>query len=168
MSIPEKLQHARVWSKGNVFEDFEVGRVFEHHWGRTLTAADSTLFSALTLSYNPRYFNATLAAATPEQGHHDGPALNPYLVFCTVFGLSVEDLSEGGGAFLGIDELTFHRPVQAGDTVTARSTVLTRRPSESRPGWGIATWHTEGLNQREELVVDFNRSNIVRGREATA
>ena len=36
-------------------------------------------------------------------------SLNPFLVLCTVVGLSVEDLSEAGGPFLGIDELTFHR-----------------------------------------------------------
>ena len=53
--------------------------------------------------------------------------INPFLVLCTVVGLSVEDLSEAGGPFLGIDELTFHRPVYPGDTLTARSDVDTRK-----------------------------------------
>jgi hypothetical protein len=43
--------------KGNLFEDFELGRVYHHHWGRTLSASDTTLFSTLTLSYNPLYYN---------------------------------------------------------------------------------------------------------------
>ncbi|MEA2679236.1 MAG: itaconyl-CoA hydratase, partial [Candidatus Binataceae bacterium] len=84
---------ARKLPKGNLFEDFHVGRVFEHHWGRTLNDGDNTLFSTLTLSYNPLYFNAPYARA---HGHRQ-IVVNPMLVFLTVFGLSVEDLSEAGG-----------------------------------------------------------------------
>ena len=69
------------------------------------------------------------------------------LVLCIVVGLSVEDLSEIGGPFLGINDLTFHRAVHPGDTLRARSTVVEARASQSRPATGIVTWHTEGLNQ---------------------
>ena len=55
------------------------------------------------------------------------------LVFTTVFGLSVEDLSEAGGLFLGVDDLTYGVPVYPGDTLTARSTVRDMRESASRP-----------------------------------
>jgi itaconyl-CoA hydratase len=144
-------------SRGHAFEDFEVGRVFEHHWGRTITEADTVLFSTLTLSYNPLYFNAEHA----RRCGHPAIVVNPMLVFTTVLGLSVEDLSEAGGPFLGVDELAFHEPVHPGDTLSARSEVVAARPSESRPGTGIVTWRTEGRNQRDELVVDFRRSNLV-------
>src|SRR5437867_13176235 len=90
---------------------------------------------------------------------HDDVVVNPMLVVCTVVGLSVEDLSEGGGAFLGLDAYTFHRPVHPGDTVTARSVVVDMRPSTSRPGTGVVTWHTEACGQRGALVVDFPRAN---------
>ena len=83
------------------------------------------------------------------------------LVLCTVVGLSVEDLSEAGGPFLGVDECAFHRPVYPGDTLSASSTVVSARESESRPQFGIVTWRTEGRNQRGELVVDYRRSNLV-------
>ena len=106
---------ARLMPKGNRYEDFEPGRVFEHHWGRTITESESTLFSTLTLHFNPHYFNAAYARAHG----HPGVVANPMLVFTTVFGLSVEDLSEGGGPFLGVDELTFHQPVYPGDTLRA-------------------------------------------------
>jgi acyl dehydratase len=151
--------------KGRSFEEFEVGRRFEHHWGRTLTDGDNALFTTATLAYNPLYFNAEYARS---EGH-PGVVINPMLVLCTVVGLSVEDLSEAGGPFLGIDELTFHTPVYAGDTLEASSTVVSARESESHPGFGIVTWHTEGRNQRGELVVDYKRSNLVgkrRGQEA--
>jgi acyl dehydratase len=83
------------------------------------------------------------------------------LVFGVVFGLSVEDLSERGGLFLGADDLTFHEPVYPGDTLTSRSIVLSRRTSESRPDSGIVTWHTEGFNQHGRRVIDFKRSNLI-------
>ena len=67
---------ARKLPKGNLFEDFHVGRVFEHHWGRTLNDGDNTLFSTLTLSYNPLYFNAPYARA---HGHRQ-IVVNPMLV----------------------------------------------------------------------------------------
>ena len=143
--------------KGRSFEEFEVGRTFAHHWGRTLTEADNALFTTATLAYNPLYFNADYARS---EGH-PSTVMNPMLVLCTVVGLSVEDLSEAGGPFLGIDELTFHAPVYAGDTLEASSTVVAARESDSRPEFGIVTWHTEGRNQRGELVVDYKRSNLV-------
>jgi acyl dehydratase len=147
---------ARTWRKGHTYEEFEPGRVFEHHWGRTVTESDNTIFTTLTQAYNPMYFNAAFA----EAHGHRSVVVNPLLVFCIVFGLSVEDLSEAGGPFLGVDDLTYHARVYPGDTLTARSTVVDRRESRSRAGQGIVTWHTEGHNQRGELVVDFKRSNL--------
>jgi acyl dehydratase len=87
------------------------------------------------------------------------------LLFLTVFGLSVEDLSEAGVAFLGVDELTFHGTVSPGDTVTARSTVRSARRSSKDPRQAIVTWRTEGFDQDGHLVVDFLRTNLVNSRE---
>jgi acyl dehydratase len=156
---------ARKIPKGHLYDDFQLGQVFQHHWGRTLNEGDNTLFSTLTLSYNPLYFNAAYARA---HGHRQ-IVVNPMLVFTTVFGLSVEDLSEAGGLFLGVDALTFHRRVYPGDTLVGRSTVVDKRESASRPELGIVTWHTEGFllddaprnSAAEILVVDFRRSNLI-------
>jgi acyl dehydratase len=153
----ELKSRARKRPKGNHYEDFELGRMYQHHWGRTLNDGDNSLFSTLTLSFNPLYFNADYAGA---HGHR-GVVLNPMLVFLTVFGLSVEDLSEAGGFFLGVDELNFHRAVYPGETLSARSTVKDKRESSSRPESGIVTWHTEGHDSRGELVIDFRRTNLV-------
>jgi itaconyl-CoA hydratase len=157
--MPENITaRARLIPKGNHYAVFEVGKVFEHHWGRTINAGDNSLFTTLTLSYNPLYFNVEYARAHG----HPGIVVNPLLVFNTVFGLTVEDLSEGGGPFLGVDAMTHHRFVYEGDTVNARSTVKDKRISEKMQGFGIVTWHTEGYNQRKELVIDFHRTNLVR------
>jgi acyl dehydratase len=143
--------------RGNRFDAFTPGRVFEHHWGRTLTAGDNALFTTATLAFNPLYLNATHARA---EGHPD-VVVNPMLVLCTVVGMSVEDLSEAGGPFLGMDAVRFHRPVYPGDTLTARSRVVEARESRSHPDAGVVTWHTEGFNQRDDLVVDYRRTNLV-------
>lgn len=144
-------------TKGHQYQDFSVGQVFDHHWGRTITAGDNALFSTATCHWNPMYVNAEFA-----KGHgHAREVVNPMLVLCTVVGLSVEDLSEGGGPFLGVEDCVFHRPVLPGDTLTARSTVIEMRESNSRPDTGIVTWHTEAFNQRDELVVDYRRTNLV-------
>jgi acyl dehydratase len=148
--------------KGHRYEDFEIGHAFEHHWGRTLNHGDNSFFTTVTLHFNPLYTNAEFARA---HGHPD-VVVNPMLVFLTVFGLSVEDLSEGGGAFLGVEQLTFATPVYPGDTLTSRSTVVDRRESSSNKGMGIVTWHTEGFNQRGERVVDFKRTNLINKRNA--
>lgn len=152
-----------VVEKGHAFEDFTVGHTLGHHWGRTLTTGDNTVFSTATCNWNPMYLNAEFARAN---GHPDA-VVNPMLTLCTVVGLSVEDLSEIGGPFLGLEDCTFHLPVYPDDTITARSQVLDARTSSSRPGVGIVTWRTEAHNQRGELVLDFTRTNLValRGEE---
>ncbi len=143
--------------KGNKFQDFHEGQEFPHHWGRTLTDGDNAIFSTATCNWNPMHLNAEFARA---HGHRD-VVLNPMLVLCTVVGLSVEDLSEAGGPFLGMENVRFHQPVFPGDTIRATSSVIETRTSDSRPNVGIVTWHTEAVNQRGELVVDYQRTNLV-------
>jgi itaconyl-CoA hydratase len=151
--------------RGLFYEDFEVGRTFDHHWGRTMTVAESLTYSTVTMNYNPLYFNAEYA----KRMGYEGILINPLLVYSTVLGLSVEDLSEAGGPFLGVDDLQFHRPVYDGDTITARSVTLNRRVSASRPGWGIVEWRSTGFNQHGDVVLEYRRSNLsrMRSQEAT-
>jgi acyl dehydratase len=147
-------------TKGHRYEDFEEGLTFEHHWGRTITDGDNALFTTQTLSFCPLYFNEAYAKA---EGH---PAMvvNPVLVFNTAFGMSVEDLSEGGGLFLGVEACEFLEDVHVGDTITAKSTVVGRRTSKSNKTAGIVTWLTEGFNQDGVKVIEFRRTNFVRFR----
>ena len=151
-------QRAKLSPKGRLYEDFQVGEVRIHHWGRTIALSDTLLFTTLTLSYNPLYSNRVFAEA---HGHPD-IVVNPLLVFNTVLGLSVEDNSEIGGPFVGVGRLTYRQPVYPGDTIRARSTTTAARISESNPANGVVTWLTEGFNQNDERVIDFERSNLVR------
>lgn len=146
--------------RGCLYEDFEEGRIFEHHWGRTFTPHDALWYSTTTMQYNPIYCNEVYA----KRLGYDGILVNPLLVLTTALGLSVEDLSEAGGPFLGIDDVEFHRPVYPGDTIRSRSVVVSRRPSASRAGWGIVEWRTTAVNQRDESVLEYRRRNLSRMR----
>src|SRR5258705_10699941 len=126
-------------AKGRQFEDFAEGQAFEHHWGRTLNEGDNSLFATMALRFTPLYTNAEFARAHG----HPGVVVDPLLVLCTAVGMSVEDLSEAGGPFLGVEDVEFHRPVYPGDTITARSTVASKRDSDRRPSFGIVTWRSE-------------------------
>lgn len=156
--VTDLKSRARTWHRGNFYEDFHQDQTFIHHWGRTLTEADNTIFTTLTLHYNPLYTNADYAK---DQGYA-GAVVCPLLLFNTVFGLSVEDLSEVGGPFLGVDKLIYHRPVIVGETVYAKSRVVDMREPKSRPDFGIVTWATTGLDEAGVPVLDYQRSNLVR------
>lgn len=161
MSDDDFKDRAITFPKGHQFEDFTEGQVFEHHWGRTITDSDNAWFSTQTLSFNPLYFNEPYA----QSRGHEKMVVNPLLVFNTTFGMSVEDLSEGGGLFLGVDECEFLKHVHVGDTITARSTVVNKRISKSNKNAGIVTWLTEGFNQHGIRIIQFKRTNFVRFRD---
>lgn len=155
--IEEVMQTARLRKRGQGYHDFLVGEEIHHHWGRTITEADTVQFSHLTLSYNPLYFNREYARA---HGHPD-IVVNPQLVFNVILGLSVEVCSEGlGGPFLGVYDLKYLEPVYPGDTLTAVSKTEAKRESRSSEGRGIVTWFNEGFNQHGRKVIEFRRTNL--------
>ena len=155
--IADLIARSTPWKKGRYYHDQPEGEERAHHWGRTFTETDSILFSTLTLSFNPIYTNREYAR---QLGYRD-LVINPLFVFNTTLGLSVEDNSEVGGAFLGVDNLTYHLSVYPGDTLVAISRTVSKRLSTKREDMGIITWHTEGWNQQDEKVIEFDRSNFV-------
>ena len=161
--IEEVMRTATLRKRGQGYHDFVVGEEIHHHWGRTITEADTIQFSHLTLSYNPLYFNQEYAKAHG----HPSIVVNPQLVFNVILGLSVEVCSEGlGGPFLGVYDLKFLEPVYPGDTLTAVSKTEAKRESKSSAGRGVVTWFNEGFNQHGRKVIEFRRSNLAiwRGR----
>lgn len=134
---------------GLYFEQFSVGKVFDHEIRRTVTDMDNILFSSLT--YNPAAIHIDHAyAATTEFGK---PLMNSIFTLGLVIGLSVQDTTLGTTiANLGMTDTTFPKPVFAGDTIRARTTVTELRDSKSRPTQGIVTFEHLGLNQNDEIV----------------
>jgi itaconyl-CoA hydratase len=142
---------------GRVFEDFEVGDVYEHALGRTVLAADNAWFTLLTMNTNPVHFDAAYAART----EFAKPLVNSCLTLAIVTGQSVSDVSQNAMANLGWDEVRLPHPVFEGDTIYARSEVLETRASKSRPQVGIVRVKTTGFNQDRTVVLELKRTIMV-------
>ncbi len=138
---------------GRTYDDIEVGAVYTSRFGRTVLDADNVWFTLLTLNTNPIHFDAEYAAQTEWKK----PLVDSTFTLALVTGLSVGDVSERG-VNLGWREVRLPAPVYAGDTIRAETEVLEKRESRSRPGQGIVTVRTRGLNQRDEVVIEFERS----------
>ena len=142
---------------GRWYEDFAVGDVYEHTPGRTVSEADNTWFTLLTMNQHPLHFDAEYAAGT-EFGR---PLVNSTLTLSIVTGMSVADVSQRAIANLGWTDIRLPAPVFAGDTLTAESEVLDKRESKSRPEAGIVTVRTTGKKQDGTVVITFQRTVLV-------
>jgi itaconyl-CoA hydratase len=138
------------------YDELEVGAVYRSRFGRTVLEADNVWFTLLTLNTNPIHFDAQYAATT-QWGR---PLVDSTFTLALVTGLSVTDVSEQA-VNLGWREVRLPAPVFAGDTIRAETEVLEKRESKSRPGQGIVTVRTRGLNQGDEVVIEFERAIMV-------
>ena len=130
-------------SYGRYFEDFEIGDVYEHRPGRTITETDNTWFTLLTMNQHPLHFDKEYGAKT-EFGK---VLVNSCLTISVVTGMSVSDISQKTIANLGWDKVRLSGPVFVGDTLYAESQVLSKRESNSRPNQGIVSVETKGRKQ---------------------
>jgi itaconyl-CoA hydratase len=124
---------------------------------RTVTEADNLLFTMLAMNTNELHFNEEAARAS-EWGR---VLVNSTFTLSVVLGLSVRDTTEAGGVNLGWREIRLTKPVFIGDTLRAETEVISMRESASRPTHGVVEVRTRGLNQRDEIVVDFERSFLI-------
>ncbi len=138
------------------FDELKVGVVYRSRFGRTVLEADNVWFTLLTLNTNPIHFDAQYAATT----EWERPLVDSTFTLALVTGLSVADVSERG-VNLGWREVRLPAPVFAGDTIRAETEVLEKRESRSRRGQGIVTVRTRGLNQRDEVVIEFERTIMI-------
>ena len=157
------VEHSEIGPKryresfGRCFEDFEVGAVYEHRPGRTITEADNTWFTLLTMNQHPLHFDAAYAANS-EFGR---PVVNSALTLAIVTGMSVSDISQKAVANLGWDKIRLTAPVFAGDTVYAESEVLSMRESKSRPNHGVVTVRTTGRKADGAAFMTYERTVLV-------
>jgi len=148
-------------SEGPYFEDFEVGMIIKSWPGRTLTIYDNLLWIALTGDSNPLYFDEEYAKCT-EYGKI---IIHPLLVMQLLVALAVRDTSMNTMAFLGAEYHRLYKPVYPGDTIYIESEVIYKRESKSRPEAGIVTWIHRGYNQRNELIGEVKRTNLIYKKE---
>lgn len=143
--------------RGRFFEDFEVGDVYRHPLGRTVTTTDNIWFTLLTQNTAPIHFDHNYAAQT-EFGR---PLVDSTFTVALVTGQSVTDISQNVIANLEWDEIRLPSPVFEGDTIYSQSEVLAKRESESRPHAGIVSVKTTGYNQDGKVVITFRRTIMV-------
>ncbi|MCQ4334453.1 MaoC family dehydratase [Natronomonas sp. F2-12] len=146
---------------GRYYEDFEVGDIYEHRPGRTITQTDNVWFTLLTMNTHPLHFNDEYGKDT-EFGEC---LVNSTLTLAIVTGMTVSDVSHKTVANLEWSNIVMPNPVFHGDTLYAQSEVLDKRPSESREGDGIVTVETTAHNQDGDIVMQFERTMLIPTRE---
>lgn len=146
---------------GLYYEDFEVGQEFEHEVGRTVTEMDNTLFSALTMNPQPLHLNAHFS----ESQEFGQRLVNSIFTLGLVIGLTVGDTTLGTTiGNLGMTEVRFPKPVFHGDTIYARTKILSKRESKSRPTQGIVEFEHVGINQHGDEVAYCKRTGLMKKR----
>ena len=144
---------------GLYYEEFTVGRVFDHAWTRTVTEVDNVLFSSLTMNVQPLHLDEEFASKT-EFGQR---IVNSLFTLGLMIGITVNDTTIGTTiANLGMTDVKFPKPVFHGDTLKVRTTVLGSRESKSRPNAGIVEFEHRAFNQRNEEVAYCRRQALMR------
>lgn len=147
---------------GRYYDEWALGDRIAHEIRRTVTETDNLLFSTMTHNPQPLHIDAEAAKAS-EFGQI---VVNGTFTFALMVGLSVADTTLGTLiANLGYDKLVMPKPVLIGDTLRATSEVVELRDSSSRPHAGIATFHHELINQRDEIVCHCLRSALIRRKD---
>ncbi len=142
---------------GRYYEEFEVGDVYKHWPGKTVTEYDDHLFCLLTMNHHPLHLDANYAATT-QQGKN--VVVGNY-IYSLLLGMSVEDVSGKAIANLEVSSLKHVFPTFHGDTIYGETTVLDKTPSTSKDDRGVVGVETIGYNQDGIIVCTFRRKVMV-------
>ena len=151
----------KIW-EGRFYEDLEVGDVFRSRHGRTVTEYDNILFTGLTHNTNSIHFDAVHAGRT----QFGQILVNSAFTIALIMGMTVPDTSENAAANLAMTDISLPSPVFAGDTLWAESEILDKRESSSNPDVGIVSMRCRGINQRQQVVIEYRRTFMVYKRAA--
>ena len=148
---------------GRYYEDFEVGDVYKHWPGKTITEYDDHLFCMITMNHHPLHTDAYYAERATQFGKN---VVVGNLVYSLVLGMSVADVSGAAIDNLEVETLQHKMPTFHGDTIYAETKVLEKVESKSKNDRGVVSVETRGFNQRGEEVCYFRRKVMVPKREA--
>ena len=143
---------------GRTFEEFEVGEVYRHWPGKTVTESDDHLFCLLTMNHHPLHLDAHYAGGSTDFGRN--VVVGNY-VYSILLGRSVPDVSGKAIANLEVESLRHVAPTFHGDTIYGQTLVLDKRESTTRDDRGIVQVETKGCNQDGTLVCVFRRRVMV-------
>jgi acyl dehydratase len=146
---------------GKYYDELEIGAIFKHEYGRTVTEMDNVLFSALTMNPQPLHINENFASKT-EFGQR---LVNGLFTLALVVGISVADTTSGTiVANLGYENIRHPHPIFHGDTIYVETEVVSKRESQSRPDAGLVTLKHIGRNQNGVICVEVTRTALFRKR----
>jgi acyl dehydratase len=143
---------------GLYFEDFIVGAEIKHALSKTIFESDNNLFSLLTMNHHPLHTNIDYAV----KNQHGKILVVGTLVFSLVVGITVPDISGKAIANLVYEDIKHLAPVFLNDTIYARTKILDKRNSKSKPDRGIVYVETIGYNQNGEDVISFRRKVLIK------
>jgi len=147
---------------GRYYEEFEVGAVYRHWPGKTVTESDNHLFCLITMNHHPLHLDAHYAQTSTEFKRN---VVVGNLVYSVLLGMSVPDVSGKAIANLEVESLQHVAPTFHGDTIYGQTVVLDKRESRSKPDRGVVTVETKGFNQDGTLVCLFRRRVMVPKKE---
>ncbi len=142
---------------GQYFEDFQVGSVYRHRPGRTISEADNTHFSLLTMNTHPMHCDAAYA----RKSEFGQLLVNSGLTVAIVLGMTVRDISQKAIANLGWKDIKLLAPVFIGDTLYAQTEILDKRESQKRPTQGVVTTLTSAYKDDGTLFMEFERVSLI-------
>lgn len=142
---------------GRAFEDFQVGEIYKHWPGKTVTESDNNLFSLLTMNHHPVHLDQNYA----EQMPHGKILVVGTYVFSVGVGMTVADVSGQAIANLEYEYVKHHLPVFIGDTLYSETQVLEKTPSKTKPDRGVIYVETITKNQHGQNVLSFRRRVLV-------
>ncbi|WP_199260278.1 MaoC family dehydratase [Paracoccus binzhouensis] len=148
---------------GRFFEDYRVGQVIRHAVPRTVAEGERALYHALYPARHALYSSDEFAAASGLEGS----PMDDLIAFHVVFGKTVPDISLNAIANLGYAEGRWLKPVWPGDTLRSESEVIGLRENSNGKS-GVVWVRTRGLNQLDEVVLEYVRWVMVRKRDASA
>lgn len=146
---------------GLYFEEFIEGEEVKHALSKTIFESDNNLFSLLTMNHHPVHTNIDYA----QKNQHGKVLVVGTLVFSIVVGMTVPDISGKAIANLGYEDVKHLAPVFINDTLYARTRIISKRPSKSKPDRGIVYVETIGYNQNGVDVISFRRNVLIKKRE---
>jgi len=143
---------------GLYYEDFIVGEEIHHSLSKTIFESDNNLFSLLTMNHHPVHTNLDYA----QKNQHGKILVVGTLVFSIVVGMTVPDISGKAIANLGYEDVKHLAPVFINDTIYAKTKILNKRESKSKPDRGIVYVETIGYNQNGIDVISFRRNILIK------
>ena len=143
---------------GRYYEEFEIGAVYKHWPGKTVTEYDDHLFCLLTMNHHPLHMDAHYAEETTEFGRN--VVVGNY-IYSLLLGMSVPDVSGKAIANLEVESLKHTRPTFHGDTIYGETEVLDKTESRSKDDRGVVYVETRGYKQDGTVVCTFRRKVMV-------